>query len=189
MSLLSAARQVAKQLAATNHKIAFAESCTAGLLAQSLSRIAGISSSHCGGMVTYRNETKQAYLGIPAGILKKPGPVSEVVARLMAEGVLDKTPEATIGVSITGHLGPHAPPKLDGIVYIGISWYADARRTNSTQTTLIIRLVLPKSLDRSARQKLAAETALFLAAEQISLRSLLFSRAGQKRVSQVVRST
>ena len=56
MSLLSAARRLAKILAATNHKIVFAESCTAGLVAQSLSRIPGISPWHCGSMVTYRNE-------------------------------------------------------------------------------------------------------------------------------------
>src|SRR5262245_19572825 len=129
MSLLSAARRVARLLEQTSHKIVFAESCTAGLVATSLSRIPGISARHCGGMVTYRNETKTAYLGIAPTVLIRPGPVSELVARQMAEGVLDKTPEATIAASITGHLGPNAPPKLDGLVYVAIGF----RRKNQDE--------------------------------------------------------
>ena len=49
MSLLSAARRVARLLQQSNHKIVFAESCTAGLVSATLSRIAGISSFGAGG--------------------------------------------------------------------------------------------------------------------------------------------
>ena len=72
-------------------------------------------------MVVYRNKTKQAYLGIPPRTLENPGPVSEEVARLLAEGVLNKTPEANVSVAVTGHLGPQAPAGMDGLVFIAIA--------------------------------------------------------------------
>lgn len=163
MSLLSAARRVARLLQQSNHKIVFAESCTAGLVSATLSRIAGISAWHCGGVVTYRNETKAAYLGIDPKVLKRPGPVSELVARRMAEGVLGKTPEATIAASITGHLGPNAPPKLDGLVYVAI-----ALRCSDGDETVAFKLLLSAELDRYERQRLAAETLLTLVADRLS---------------------
>ena len=189
MSLLSAARRLAKILAATNHKIVFAESCTAGLVSQSLSRIPGISAWHCGGMVTYRNETKQAYLGISPKILKDPGPVSEEVAELMAERVLAKTPEATFAASVTGHLGPNAPRTLDGLVFLGLSYYENAQKTDSTQSTVIIRYLLPKDLDRSARQKLAAEALLQKAAEHMGDWSMIYLPRGLRQLSDITRPT
>ena len=163
MSLLSAARRVARLLQQSNHKIVFAESCTAGLVSATLSRIAGISSWHCGGVVTYRNETKAAYLGIDPKVLKRPGPVSELVARQMAESVLGKTPEATIAASITGHLGPNAPPKLDGLVYVAV-----ALRCSDGDETVAFKLLLSAELDRYERQRLAAETLLTLVADRLS---------------------
>jgi PncC family amidohydrolase len=163
MSLLSAARRVARLLQQSNHKIVFAESCTAGLVSATLSRIAGISSWHCGGVVTYRNETKTAYLGIDPKVLKKPGPVSELVAREMAERVLSKTPEATIAASVTGHLGPNAPSKLDGIVYVAI-----ALRCSDGDEVTAFKLLLSAELDRYQRQRLAAQTLLTLVGDLLS---------------------
>ena len=78
------ARRVAGLLKKTNRKIVFAESCTGGLVSGALTKSPGISQWHCGGVVVYRNETKQDYLGIPASVLKNPGPVSAEVAELMA---------------------------------------------------------------------------------------------------------
>jgi nicotinamide-nucleotide amidase len=163
MSLLSAARRVARLLQQSNHKIVFAESCTAGLVSATLSRVPGISAWHCGSMVTYRNETKTAYLGIDSKVLKKPGPVSEHVAREMAEGVLQATPEATIAASITGHLGPNAPPKLDGVVYVAI-----ALRYSDGDEVTAFKLLLSAELDRYQRQRLAAETLLTLVGDLLS---------------------
>ena len=47
--------RVATLLKQKNVKVVFAESCTAGLVAESLARVQGISEHHCGGMVFYRN--------------------------------------------------------------------------------------------------------------------------------------
>lgn len=119
-SIAEAAQHVAELLAAQHLKIATAESCTGGLIAGALTAIPGISSWHCGGVVVYRNETKHALLGIPSELLADPGPVSEPVARLMAERVLALIPEADVSLAITGHLGPHAPPELNGVIWLGV---------------------------------------------------------------------
>ncbi len=121
MSIPTLVRRIAALLKQQNLKVVFAESCTGGLVAGALTQVPGISDHHCGGVVVYRNATKRAYLGIPARLLKDPGPVSEVVAREMAARVLGLTPEADIAASVTGHLGPGAPPELDGVVFIAVA--------------------------------------------------------------------
>src|SRR3954470_7658790 len=165
MSISSAARRVARLLRQSNRKVVFAESCTGGLVSGALTKIPGISNYHCGGIVVYRNETKRAYLGISAAILAKPGPVSPVVARLMAERVLDKTSEAHFGVSVTGHLGPDAPPKLDGRVYVGI-----ARRSHSKShraEVTVHPLQCGREESRTVRQRWVVEKTLSLLADQL----------------------
>jgi len=122
LSIARASRNLRAALESNNHRIVFAESCTAGLMATTLSQIAGVSDILCGSAVTYRNATKVSWLDVSQEALDDPniGPVSEVVARQMAFGVLHKTREASIAVSITGHMGPRAPEKLDGVAYSGI---------------------------------------------------------------------
>ena len=120
-SLTVSARRLADVLSERQLRIVFAESCTGGLVANALTRIAGISEWLCGSAVVYRIETKAEWLGIGSGVLQKPGPVSRMVAALMAENVLAKTPEADVAASVTGHLGPAAPARQDGLIYVGIS--------------------------------------------------------------------
>jgi nicotinamide-nucleotide amidase len=116
------ALRLAEELRARGLRIVFAESCTAGLLSATLSRIPGISEFLCGSAVTYRNGTKSAWLDVSASDLGDPeiGPVSRTVAEQMCRGVLATTPEADVAASITGHLGPDAPPELDGIAYVAV---------------------------------------------------------------------
>jgi len=162
----AAARRVARLLKATNRKVVFAESCTGGLVSGALTKIPGISIYHCGGVVVYRNQTKMAYLGIPAAILAKPGPVSPEVAKLMAQCMLDKTPEAEIAVSVTGHLGPDAPPKLDGRVYIGVARRDHPKSRRRTEVT-VHRLQCGQGESRAARQRWVVEKTLSLLADQL----------------------
>ena len=160
------AKRLAKQLQHRDLRIVFSESCTGGLISASLTRVPGISAWHCGSAVVYRIETKARWLGISREILKKPGPVSRVVAAAMAEGVLAKTPEASIAASITGHLGPEAPSRMDGLIYVGIAVKTGKRRSD-TPKTVVLRHRLPKgkSTDsiaklRVGRQMQAAEFVL-----------------------------
>jgi PncC family amidohydrolase len=166
MTIPAAARRLAKLLQQSGHKIVFAESCTGGLVSGALTKIPGISAYHCGSMVTYRNETKTAYLGIDPQILKRPGPVSEKVARLMVESVFEQTPEATVAASVTGHLGPNAPTKLDGLVFIGVRACREANREVGAPSTIVRRLRLP-DVGREKRQRLAVEAVLRLVAEWV----------------------
>ncbi len=117
------ASRIAALLKTTKTRVVFAESCTAGLISATLSRVPGISEYHCGSAVVYRLDTKSRWLGIDPGLLVDPGPgpVSDDVARLMAVGVLERTPEATFSAAITGHLGPNAPNHQDGLVFIGVA--------------------------------------------------------------------
>jgi len=129
MSIPAAARRVARLLMATSRKVVFAESCTGGLVSGALTAIPGISNHHCGGMVVYRNESKIVLLDIPRKLLDKVGAVSAKVASLMAQNILVHTKEADIAASVTGHLGPGAPPELDGLVFVAIARRGNNRRT------------------------------------------------------------
>ena len=163
MSLSSAAHRVARLLEVTGNKVAFAESCTGGLVSAALTKIPGISNFHCGGMVVYRNETKMAYLGIPAAVLDDPGPVSEEVAALMARGVLKKTPEANIAAAVTGHLGPNAPPKLDGLVFAAVAWRGGGRN----RPVMVKKLRCNRGGSRVVRQRWVAEQVLDLLGDEL----------------------
>lgn len=86
-------------------KIATIESCTGGLLAGSLTAIAGSSLVFERGFVTYSNEAKEQMVGVPADMISQYGAVSEEVARAMAIGGLTAS-LADIAISITGIAGP-----------------------------------------------------------------------------------
>jgi nicotinamide-nucleotide amidase len=86
-------------------KIAAAESCTGGLVAATLTEIAGSSEVFERGFVTYSNEAKQAMLGVPATTLASHGAVSAETAQAMATGALAHAP-VDLTVSITGIAGP-----------------------------------------------------------------------------------
>jgi PncC family amidohydrolase len=144
--------QTAKLLGKTGRLVVFAESCTAGLVSASLSRIPGISQFLCGSLVVYQNDTKHAWLGIDNVTLENPGAVSQVVATEMAERALAMTPHANFAASVTGHLGPNAPSKLDGIVYVALS--QRKRGTKQLQTSVSRHRLQNQS--RQARQREAA---------------------------------
>jgi nicotinamide-nucleotide amidase len=95
--------QVAGLLA--GHRIATAESCTAGLLAARLTEWPGSSSYVAGGVIAYANEAKSELLGVDAALIQAHGAVSEPVAEAMAEGAQRRF-AADIGIAVTGIAGP-----------------------------------------------------------------------------------
>ena len=86
-------------------RMAAAESCTGGRIAQRITAVPGASDVFSGSMVSYSCETKQSALGVRAETLDKYGAVSEETAREMVSGVLRIT-EADVAVSVTGIAGP-----------------------------------------------------------------------------------
>ena len=107
--------------------LAAAESCTGGLLAQRLTAVPGSSRYFLGGAVVYADRLKTTFAEVPEELVRSEGPVSEPVARALAEGIRRRT-GASVGIGITGIAGPGpgAPGpdagKPIGLVYIAISY-------------------------------------------------------------------
>ncbi len=110
------------QLRESNHTLAVAESCTAGILSSQITRVPGSSDYYLGGVLCYSNEVKMNLCGVSEDLLKKHGAVSAEVAEALAQGVRSSL-HSTIGLSITGIAGPGgaSPEKPLGLVYIGLS--------------------------------------------------------------------
>jgi nicotinamide-nucleotide amidase len=126
---MNEAEQLVRLLEQNGQKLVLAESCTGGLIAAELAKVPGVSNWLCGSAVTYRRETKTAWLDVDSAVIQRQTAVCTEVAGQMVHGVLRITPEADIAAAITGHLGPDAPADFDGVVFIAI---ALRRETNPT---------------------------------------------------------
>ena len=110
-----------KKLNKKKLKISFAESCTGGLLANTITSISGASKVFTMGFITYSNQAKIKILKISKNIIIKYGAVSPECCKAMVVN-LSKISKANINVSITGIAGPNGGTKKKpvGLVYIGI---------------------------------------------------------------------
>ena len=110
-----------KKLSKKKLKISFAESCTGGLLANTITSISGASKVFNMGFITYSNQAKIKILKISKNIIVKYGAVSPECCKAMVVN-LSKISKANINVSITGIAGPNGGTKKKpvGLVYIGI---------------------------------------------------------------------
>lgn len=161
---MQAAEELVVQLEQNNLCVVFAESCTAGLISASLGLVPGVSGYLCGSAVVYREQTKAAWLGVSAETLTVHTAESMVTTRQIAKGVLDKTPEANIALGITGHLGPNAPPEMDGQVFIAVF----GRNEQDSMRLLGEKSARLASTSRRERQYEAATIALKYLGETIS---------------------
>lgn len=132
-TIQAAAARLVRRLKEGNHTLTLAESCTGGLLASTLTDIAGASSWFKKSWVTYANEAKVNELGVDPEELASKGAVSAQVAIMMAKGAL-KRAEANFAISVTGIAGPtnEGSKKPVGTVYVGIAshtGWANAIRT------------------------------------------------------------
>jgi nicotinamide-nucleotide amidase len=100
--------------------LAVAESCTGGLLAASLTDLAGSSQWFERGYVTYSNAAKAACLQVSPMLIEAEGAVSEAVASAMVLGA-QLSSGVTAAISITGIAGPGGgtPDKPIGTVCFG----------------------------------------------------------------------
>lgn len=115
-------RVVGKLLLEKNMKLAVAESCTGGLVAEKLTDIPGSSDYFLGGVVVYANSLKESLLNISPELIEEKGTVSREVAESMAYSVLEKT-KADISIAVTGYAGPAdgGPGNPVGTVFVAIS--------------------------------------------------------------------
>ena len=103
-----------------NITMAFAESCTGGLIGASVTEISGASKVFLGSAVTYSNEAKQKILGVDHAVISRYGAVSEECALQMAAGSR-RIFGSQIALSVTGVAGPDggSPDKPVGTVWFG----------------------------------------------------------------------
>ena len=140
--------RVGQLLVDQNKSIATAESCTGGLIANTLTDIPGSSAYVLGGIVSYANSVKQEQLGVLENDLIQFGAVSKSVALQMAKGVAKAT-GADIGISTTGVAGPGGgtDEKPVGTVWIGFyskeqhfavkALFTKDRLVNKQRTTIV----------------------------------------------------
>ncbi len=102
-------------------KISFAESCTGGLLANTITSISGSSKVFSLGLITYSNQSKIKILKVSKKTIMNFGAVSYETCLSMLKN-LSKISKTDIYVSITGIAGPTGGTKKKpvGLVYIGI---------------------------------------------------------------------
>lgn len=85
--------------------LAFAESCTGGLLSALLTEIPGASDVFLGSVVSYANAAKMMLLDVPEPLLRTHGAVSPECGKAMAIGALRRF-GSTHALAITGIAGP-----------------------------------------------------------------------------------
>ena len=135
-----------KKLTKKKLKISFAESCTGGMLANTITSVSGASKVFNLGLITYSNQAKINILKVNKNIIRKFGAVSYECCKAMVIN-LSKISKANINVSITGIAGPKGGTKKKpvGLVYIGV------KKGNK----LIISKNIFKSKNRSSIQKMS----------------------------------
>ena len=151
--LAALASRVLDSCRARGLKVATVESCTGGLVAATMTEIAGSSDVVERGFVTYSDAAKTDLAGVASALIAAYGAVSEEVARAMAEGGVARS-MADIGVAITGIAGPGGatPTKPVGLVHL-----ACARRGRPTKHERHIF-----AGDRRAVREASVEAALHL---------------------------
>ena len=112
---------VVRMLIERRLKLALAESCTGGLIANRITNVPGSSNTFLAGVVAYSNAAKTEFLDVPVELIREHGAVSPQTAEAMAEGAAART-GADIGVGVTGIAGPDGGTveKPVGLVYIGL---------------------------------------------------------------------
>ena len=143
--------------------LATAESCTGGLVAHTVTEVAGSSGYLRGGIVAYADEAKERLLDVPHDVLDAHGAVSAQVARAMADGAAARF-TTDVSVAVTGVAGPGggSPAKPVGLTYVAVT----APSTNEVRRFLWTG-------DRAANKRASAGAALLLLLEVV--------RAGPQR--------
>ena len=134
-------------------KISFAESCTGGMLASSITAIRGSSKIFTLGLITYSNKSKINILKVRRNIIIKHGAVSYETCLSMVKN-LSLMSKTHVSVSITGVAGPGGGTKSKpvGLVYIGVK----------KGKKILIKKYLFKSKKRKVIQRSSVNKALNL---------------------------
>lgn len=135
-------------------KLATAESCTGGLIADRITNVPGSSEYFLGGIVAYAYEAKVALLGVSWATLQKYGAVSREIVLEMARGAR-RALRTDLAVSVSGIAGPGGglPDKPVGTTWVGLSapdgdwarkfvWEGDRLQNKALSVEAALQLVL-----------------------------------------------
>lgn len=153
------AHEVIRQLREKGLKISTAESCTGGMLSQSLTSVPHASETVEIGILAYSNRIKREALSVPEEVLENQGAISPHTAMYLAKNVRFLA-DSDIAIGITGNAGPQASEgKPVGLVYVCI---ADSHKY------FVKALKLPAEYGRDRIRHFATMTALDLARKYLS---------------------
>ncbi len=114
--------KIGQILAERGQKVAFAESCTGGLIGHRITNIPGSSEYYLGSITAYAYEAKVHWLSVSWDTLEAHGAVSREVVLEMANGVREAL-KADVGLSVSGIAGPGGgmPEKPVGTTWVGLA--------------------------------------------------------------------
>ncbi len=161
-------RDLAERLQATclaaHLRVALAESCTGGRVADALTDVPGSSGYLAGGVVAYEDAAKTAILGVPRDALAAHGAVSAQVALAMAEGARARF-AADLAVAVTGIAGPGGatPGKPVGLTYVAVAdvtgnavrrfaWSGEREANKASSAEAALELLLERAAGLAAER-------------------------------------
>ncbi len=119
--LFELAQQLGLLLKSNEKKIATAESCTGGWIAQIITEVSGSSAWFDRGFVTYSNAAKMQMLGVRPETLAQYGAVSAQTATAMVTGALAHS-DADCAIAVTGIAGPDGGSAEKPVGTVFIAW-------------------------------------------------------------------
>jgi nicotinamide-nucleotide amidase len=125
------AAEVGTALKSRGWRLALAESCTGGGLAEAVTAVAGSSEWFDRGWVTYSNAAKVELLGVSPATLESHGAVSEETAREMAAGALARS-RSQVALAVTGIAGPGGGSPLKPVGTVCFAWAAPGQEPQAT---------------------------------------------------------
>jgi nicotinamide-nucleotide amidase len=141
---------IGKMLKERGLTLATMESCTAGLLASTITDVDGSSDYYLGGYVSYATEMKIA-LGVSRELIEQHGVISPEAACDMARAARENL-RADYGISVTGIIGSEpVEGKPPGTIHVAVH---DGTRCEPLSYTI--------NLGRAANKRRAVTSALFL---------------------------
>ncbi len=151
---------IVKLLVQRNQRVAVAESCTGGLLANRITNVPGASAVFFAGYVCYANQAKMDMLDVDPQLIEKHGAVSEQVARALAEHARARA-RSDYALATTGIAGPSggSPEKPVGTVYIALA---------ASGETIAKKFFFP--IDRETFKQIVTQTALELLRRKLIVR-------------------
>ena len=148
-------QRVVKYMKDKGLTLSAAESCTGGLVSQSITSVSGASAVYKGGVCSYSEEVKVKVLGVSEDTLKEHTVYSEQVASEMSAGVM-RLMQTDAAIGITGIAGPDGGTEQKPVGTVYVSVRAGGREA-------VRDLALYKEYDELDRKKvrlLAAEKSL-----------------------------